>query len=143
MNFWLFKSEPEEWSWQAQVKKGAKGEPWTGVRNYQANANMKAMKTGDFAFFYHSGAEKSIVGIVRVIREHYPDKTDESGRFGCVDVEVAEAMPTPVTLAEIKTRKEFADFLLVRQGRLSVVPVDKKQWTALCKMGGLKTIPGI
>ncbi|MEX2250390.1 MAG: EVE domain-containing protein, partial [Parvibaculum sp.] len=98
MAYWLFKSERETWSWDEQKKKGAKGEPWTGVRNYQANNNMKAMKKGDLGFFYHSGDEKSVVGIVRVIGEHRPDPTDEKGKFGLVVIEAVEDMLKPVTL---------------------------------------------
>ncbi len=142
MAFWLFKTEPSAFSWEAQVKKGSKGEPWTGVRNYQAANNMKAMKKGDLGFFYHSVDEKRIVGIVEIIREHYPDPTDETGRFVCVDVKAREALPHPVTLQEIKARPEFAQFYLVRQGRLSVMLVEKKHWQQLCRMGGFKQAPG-
>ena len=109
MAYWLFKSEPSAWSWDAQKKKGAKGEPWTGVRNHQANNNMKAMKKGDLGFFYHSVEEKSIVGIVRVIGEHRPDPTDETGKFGLVVIEAVEDMPKPVTLAAIKAEPKLAE----------------------------------
>jgi len=106
MAYWLFKTEPETWSWEQQKKKGAKGEPWSGVRNFQAAKNMKAMKRGDFGFFYHTGDEKRIVGIVEVIGEYRPDPTDESGRFGLVEVQAVKDVFAPVTLAAIKV--EFA-----------------------------------
>lgn len=136
MACWLFKSEPESWSWQSQLERGAKGEPWSGVRNHQANNNMKAMRRGDLGFFYHSGDEKRIVGIVEVIGEHAPDPTDASGRFGKVDVRAVKALPRPVTLAQIKAEPKLKDLLLVRQSRLSVLPIDAKSWALICKMGG-------
>ena len=135
MNYWLFKSEPETWSWDDQVKKGT--ERWNGVRNHQANNNMKAMKVGDRGFFYHSGDERRIVGIVEVAREHYPDPTDTSGKFGMVDVKALEAVPRPVTLAQIKESGRFDDLLVVRHSRLSVSPVSEAHWRALCAMGGV------
>jgi len=135
MNYWLFKSEPETWSWDDQVKKGT--ERWNGVRNHQANNNMKAMKVGDRGFFYHSGEERRIVGIVEVAREHYPDPTDTSGKFGMVDVKALEAVPRPVTLAQIKESGRFDDLLVVRHSRLSVSPVSEAHWRALCAMGGV------
>jgi len=137
MQYWLFKSEPEAWSWQNQKDKGAEGEPWNGVRNYQANNNMKAMKNGDLGFFYHSVKEKRVVGVVRVIKEHYPDHTDEKGRFGMVDVEAVCDMPNPVTLADVKAHPDLQDIALVRQSRLSVVPVTEDQWKIICAMGGV------
>ena len=136
MAYWLMKSEPGAWSWDDQVKKGV--EHWNGVRNYQANNNMKAMKKGDRAFFYHSVDEKSIVGVVEVVREHYPDPSDESGRFGMVDVKALMPVKTPVTLAQIKGDERLADLALVRQSRLSVVPVSDKHWNILCAMAGIK-----
>lgn len=136
MNYWLFKSEPGTWSWDDQVKKGV--EHWDGVRNYQANNNMKAMKKGDKGFFYHSVNEKRIVGVVEVVKEHYPDHTDESGRFGMVDVKALYPVKNPVTLAEIKAEPKLADFALVKQSRLSVVPVTAKEWKLLCKMCGVE-----
>ena len=136
MNYWLFKSEPGTWSWDDQVKKGV--EHWNGVRNYQANNNMKAMKIGDRGFFYHSVDEKRIVGVVEVVKEHYPDHTDESGRFGMVDIKAIESVKTPVTLADIKAEPRLADLALVRQSRLSVVPIGKDEWKLLCKMAGVK-----
>ncbi|HEY4344844.1 MAG TPA: EVE domain-containing protein [Parvibaculum sp.] len=141
MAYWLYKSEPSAWSWDDQKKKGAKGEPWTGVRNHQANNNMKAMKKGDLGFFYHSVEEKSIVGIVRVIGEHRPDPTDEMGKFGLVIIEAVEDMPTPVTLAAIKTEPKLAESMLLRMSRLSVQPVRDAEWKLICKMGGLAKAP--
>ena len=137
MAYWLFKSEPEAWSWDQQVaKKGS--EPWNGVRNFQAAANLKAMKKGDLGFFYHSGAERRIVGTVEVTREAYPDHTDPSGRFVMVDVTAREACKTPVTLAEIKADPQFEDMALVKYSRLSVQPVSPEHWRTLCKMCGVK-----
>jgi predicted RNA-binding protein with PUA-like domain len=136
MNHWLFKSEPETWSWDDQVKKGT--EPWNGVRNYQANNNMKAMKKGDRGFFYHSGEEKQIVGVVEVVKEHYPDHTDGTGKFGMVDVKAVMPVKTPVTLAAIKADPRFKDLLLVRHSRLSVSPVGEEHWKIICQMAGIK-----
>ena len=137
MAYWLFKSEPEAWSWADQVARGAKGEPWNGVRNHQANNNMKAMRKGDLGFFYHSVAEKRIVGIVEVIGEHRPDPTDESSRFGLVRVKAVRPLPKPVLLEQIKEEPRLKDLPLVRQSRLSVSPVDEKSWGLICEMGGL------
>ncbi|HBF99245.1 MAG TPA: EVE domain-containing protein, partial [Alphaproteobacteria bacterium] len=137
MAYWLFKSEPGTWSWDDQVKAGKKGEHWDGVRNYQADNNMKAMRKGDLGFFYHSVNEKRIVGIVKVIREHYPDHTDPKGRFGMVDVEAVKPVPNPVTLADIKAEPRLQDLALVRQSRLSVTPVDPESWALICEMGGV------
>ena len=136
MQYWLFKSEPGTWSWDDQVKVGV--EPWNGVRNYQANNNMKAMKNGDKGFFYHSVNEKQIVGIVEVVKEHYPDHTDESGRFGMVDIKAVEPVKTPVTLADVKAEPKLGNLALVKQSRLSVVPVARDEWKLLCKMCGVK-----
>lgn len=141
MAYWLFKSERETWSWDEQKKKGAKGEPWTGVRNYQANNNMKAMKKGDLGFFYHSGDEKSVVGVVRVIGEHRPDPTDEKGKFGLVEIEAVCDMPKPVTLADVKAEPQLHDMVLANNSRLSVQPVRAEEWKLVCKMGGLKKAP--
>ncbi|PKQ08757.1 MAG: EVE domain-containing protein [Alphaproteobacteria bacterium HGW-Alphaproteobacteria-12] len=141
MAYWLFKSEPSAWSWQDQKKKGAKGEPWNGVRNHQANNNMKAMKKGDLGFFYHSVDEKRIVGIVRVTGEHRLDPSDEKGRFGLVDIEAVCDMPKPVTLNDVKGEPALHDMALLKQSRLSVQPVGADEWTFICKMGGLKTAP--
>jgi predicted RNA-binding protein with PUA-like domain len=135
MNYWLVKSEPYKWSWDDHVKKGV--EHWDGVRNYQASNNMKAMKKGDRAFFYHSNEGKEIVGIVEVVKEYYPDHTDESGRFGMVDFKAVKPLKKPVTLAEIKELKSLQDMALLKQSRLSVSPVRKKEWDIICKKGGL------
>jgi len=134
MAYWLFKSEPNTWSWDDQVRKGAEGEGWDGVRNYQASNNMKAMKVGDLGFFYHSVNEKQIVGIVEVIEEYHPDPTDPKGRFGMVTVKAVKPVEKPVTLAEIKAEPRLADFALVRQSRLSVVPVTEEQWELILGM---------
>ena len=136
MAYWLFKSEPGAWSWDDQVKAGTA--EWDGIRNYQADNNMKAMKVGDRAFFYHSVDERTIVGVVEVAREHYPDPTDAKGRFGMVDVTAVMPVKSPVTLADIKAEPALADFALVRQSRLSVVPVAPAEWKLLCKMAGIK-----
>ena len=138
MAYWLFKSEPGAWSWDDQVAAGRKGAEWDGVRNHQAGNNMKAMKTGDRGFFYHSVNEKRIVGIVEVCKEWYPDPSDASGRFGMVDVRAVEAMPEPVTLAQIKADERLAELPLIKQSRLSVMPIDARSWKLLCKLGGLK-----
>lgn len=135
MNYWLIKTEPGTWSWDDQVRKGV--EHWDGVRNYQASNNMKAMKVGDRCFFYHSVNEKRIVGIVEVVKEYYPDHTDASGRFGMVDVKAVEPMPRPVTLAEIKADERLAELPLIRQSRLSVMPIDEASWRIICEMGEL------
>ena len=135
MNYWLVKSEPYKWSWADHVKKGV--EPWDGVRNYQASNNMKAMRIGDRAFFYHSNEGKEIVGIVEVVKEYYPDHTDESGRFGMVDFKAIQPLKQPVTLATIKQTPSLHDMALLKQMRLSVSPVTKKEWDILLKMGGL------
>ena len=134
MAYWLLKSEPSSWSWQDQVAKGDKGEGWDGVRNYQAANNMKAMAIGDLAFFYHSVNEKQIVGIVEVIATYHPDPTDASGRFGMVTVKAVKAVIQPVTLAMIKAEDALADFALIRQSRLSVVPVTDAQWDIIMQM---------
>jgi predicted RNA-binding protein with PUA-like domain len=138
MNYWLLKSEPETWSWEMQKKKGAKGEPWSGVRNHTAKLNMMAMKKGDLGFFYHSGAEKAVVGIVEVIGEYRPDPTDEKGIFGLVIVKAVKDMPKPVTLADCKTNPKLAQMSLVTSFRLSVQPVRDAEWKEVCRMSGLK-----
>jgi len=135
---WLFKSEPETWSWEMQKNKGAKGEPWSGVRNHTAKLNMMAMKKGDLGFFYHSGTEKAVVGIVEVIGEYRPDPTDEKGLFGLVVVKAVKDMPTPVGLAECKANPKLKDMSLVTSFRLSVQPVTEAEWKEVCKMGRLK-----
>lgn len=137
MAYWLFKSEPNTWSWDDQVKKGAKGEEWDGVRNYQARNFMREMKKGDLAFFYHSVNEKRIVGIVEVIAEAHPDSTDGSGTWECVDIAAVEPVPDPVTLDDIKANAKLADMVLVNNSRLSVQPVTAAEWKTIRKMGGL------
>ncbi len=137
MHYWLIKSEPGNWSWDDQVKSGDEGAEWDGVRNHQANNNMKAMKTGDRIFFYHSVAEKQVVGIVEVIKEWYPDPADATAKFGMVDVRALAPVPEPVTLAAIKAEPSLAELLLVRHTRLSVMPIDAKSWRLICKMGGV------
>ena len=138
MQYWLVKSEPGTWSWEQQVKSGAKGEPWTGVRNHTAKQNLMKMKKGDRAFFYHSGEGKEIVGIVEVVREHYPDPTDKTGTFVVVDLKAVAPMPKPVTLAAIKADPKLKDMALVKYSRLSVQPVTADEWKRVCAMGGLK-----
>jgi len=135
MAYWLFKSEPEKWSWAMQKKKGAKGEPWSGVRNHQAKANMMKMKKGERGFFYHSGEAREIVGIVEVIGEYRPDPTDETGKFGLVDVKAVAELSNPVTLAYAKTDPKLAKMTLVTFSRLSVQPVTGEEWKHICKLG--------
>ena len=138
MAYWLYKSEPGTWSWDDQVKCGAKGTEWDGVRNYMANNFMKEMKIGDKGFFYHSVNEKQIVGIVEVIGEHMPDPTDAKGKFGMVQLKAVEPMPRFVTLAEIKAEPGLEEMVLVNNSRLSVQPVTAAEWKKICRMGGLK-----
>jgi predicted RNA-binding protein with PUA-like domain len=135
MAYWLFKSEPNTWSWDQQVQKGDQGEGWDGVRNYQAANNMKAMSIGELGFFYHSVKEKRIVGIVDIIAPYHPDPTDASGRFGMVTIRAITPMVRPVTLAEIKAEVSLANLALVRQARLSVVPVSTAEWNYILTMG--------
>jgi len=130
------KSEPGTWSWDDQVKDGTA--EWDGVRNYQASNNMKAMKLGDRAFFYHSVNEKQVVGIVEVVKEYYPDPTDARGRFGMVAVKTLKPVPNPVTLADIKGDPRLAELPLLKQSRLSVMPIDAKSWKIICAMGGVE-----
>jgi predicted RNA-binding protein with PUA-like domain len=138
MACWLLKTEPETFSWNDQVKRGAKGEPWTGVRNFIARRHLKAMKTGDRAFFYHTGTEKQIVGIVEVIKESYRDPTDPDGKFLAVDVKAIEPLPKPVTLAAVKAEPRLKEMALVKYSRLSVQPVTAAEWKIVCQMGGKK-----
>ena len=138
MNYWLFKSEPSSWSWKNQLNTGKKGEGWDGVRNYQASNNMKRMKLGDLGFFYHSVTEKQIVGIVEVIKEYYPDPTDDTKRFGMVKEKALKSMPLPVSLEKIKSNKKLSNFQMIKQSRLSVVPVTRLEWIEICKMANLK-----
>jgi predicted RNA-binding protein with PUA-like domain len=137
MAYWLVKSEPDSWSWDQQVAAGAKGTPWTGVRNFTAKANLEKMKKGDRAFFYHSNEGKEIVGIVEVAKEHYPDPTDKTGKFVVVDFKSVEPLKTPVTLAQVKADKKLAEMALVKYSRLSVQPVTADEWKHVCKLGGV------
>jgi predicted RNA-binding protein with PUA-like domain len=138
MAYWLMKSEPDAWSWDQQVKKGAKGEAWSGVRNHQAKLNLMKMKKGDRAFFYHSNIGKEIVGIVEVIREHYPDPTAKAGDpWVVVDVKAIEPVPKPVTLEAVKAEPKLKAMALVNRSRLSVQPVTAEEWKLVCRMGGL------
>ncbi len=137
MAFWLFKSEPNTWGWQDQLKRGRKGEHWDGVRNFLANKNMKQMKIGDRGFFYHSVNEKRIMGSVSIIREHYPDHTDPKGRFVMVDIMALETAAHHVTLAEIKAEPRLEEMVLVNNSRLSVQPVSTAEWELVCAMAGL------
>ena len=134
MQYWLMKSEPDVWSIHQQKKAGLKGAPWDGVRNYQAAKNLKSMKEGDLCFFYHSNIGKEIVGIVEVIKEAYLDKTDKSGRFVAVTVQFKKYLQQPVTLENIKKNKELSHLSLIKQSRLSVMPIDSKSWKILNNM---------
>lgn len=136
VNYWLVKSEPFKWSWDMQVKKGIQG--WDGVRNYQASNNMKAMKTGDLAFFYHSNEGKEIVGIVEVVKEYHPDPTDESGKFGMVSFKAVKPIKKPVTLAQIKETPQLKNMALLKQSRLSVCPVSNDEWNFILKLSEQK-----
>jgi predicted RNA-binding protein with PUA-like domain len=138
MAYWLLKTEAGSWSWDQQKAKGKAGEAWTGVRNFQARNNLRAMKKGDRGFFYHSGEDKEIVGAVEIIAEAYPDPTDKTGQWVCVDVRAAQDFPKPVSIASVKADARLKDMVLVRNSRLSVQPVNEIQWRAICKMGGLK-----
>ena len=138
MAYWLMKSEPDAWSWDMQVKKGAKGEAWSGVRNHQAKLNLKKMKKGDRAFFFHSNVGKEVVGIVEVIREHYPDPTASPDEpWVVVDVKAIAPMPKPVTLAACRAEPKLKAMVLVNNSRLSVQPVKPEEWKIVCKMGGM------
>jgi predicted RNA-binding protein with PUA-like domain len=135
MAHWLLKSEPDEWSWAQQIAEGRDGAEWTGIRNFSARNNLRAMKKGEQAFFYHTGKERAIVGIVKVIAEAHPDSTDAAWR--AVDVAAVRPLPKPVSLAEIKANKRLAGMALVRISRLSVQPVTEAEWKIICQMGGL------
>ena len=134
-NYWLLKSEPDVWSIDQQKEAGGKGAPWDGVRNYQAAKNLKSMKVGDQCFFYHSNIGKEIVGVVEVIKEAYIDKTDKSGRFVAVTVKFLKKLDKPITLENIKKVKKLSHLSLIKQSRLSVMPIDSKSWKILNKMG--------
>ncbi len=132
MKYWLLKSEPDAWSWDNQVKEGAS--MWDGVRNYQARNNLKEMRKNDLCFFYHSVTEKSIVGIVKVVKEYYPDPTDKTGRFVVVDVKATKKLKNPVSLDQIKENNKLKNIALVKQSRLSVMPLKKTEWDIIIKM---------
>jgi len=132
MKYWLLKSEPDAWSWDNQVKEGAS--MWDGVRNYQARNNLKEMKKNDLCFFYHSVTERSIVGIVKVVKEYYPDPTDKTDRFVVVDVKAIKKLKNPVSLDQIKENNKLKDIALVKQSRLSVMPLKKTEWEIIIKM---------
>ena len=135
MQYWLIKTEPDEWSWQQQVESGDKGVEWSGVRNFQAAKNLRNMKMGDKCFFYHTGKLKNIVGIVKVVKEAFLDKSDKTQKFVSVAVKALYPLKREVSLKEIKKNKDFRDFSLVKQSRLSVMKVDLKYWKKICKMG--------
>ena len=137
MSYWLLKTEPESFSWDDQLKKGGKGEAWTGVRNFRARDHLKAMKKGDLAFFYHTGDEKQVVGIVEVTREAYPDPTDDAQVFKAVEVKAVKPLQKPVTLATVKADKRLNEMVLAKQPRLSVQPVTAEEWKIVCALGGL------
>ena len=137
MQYWLMKSEPDVWSINQQKKAGPKGAPWDGVRNYQAAKNLRSMKKGDQCFFYHSNIGKEIVGIIEVIKEAFIDKTDKDGRFVAVQVRFKEKLKKSVTLEEIKKNKNLGHLSLIKQSRLSVMPIDSKSWKILNKMGNI------
>ena len=132
MKYWLLKSEPDAWSWDNQVKEGAS--MWDGVRNYQARNNLKEMKKNDLCFFYHSVTERSIIGIVKVVKEYYPDPTDKTGRFVVVDVKATKKLKNPVSLDQIKKNSKLKNIALVKQSRLSVMPLTKKEWNEIINM---------
>lgn len=136
MAYWLFKSEPGTWSWEQQVARGAAGEEWDGVRNYQARNNMRLMKVGDRGFFYHSLSEKAVVGIVEVCAEAHPDSTTDDPRWECVDIRAVAPMPRPVTLEMCKADPRLSDMVLVNNTRLSVQPVTDDEWRVICELGG-------
>jgi predicted RNA-binding protein with PUA-like domain len=139
--YWLIKSEPDVWSFEMQMKKGAKGEPWTGVRNFTARANLARMKKGHKAFFYHSNVGKEIVGVAEVVKENYPDPTAKKGEpWIVVDFRGVEALPKPITLETIKKEPKLKDMALVKYSRLSVQPVTAAEWKLVCAMGGLKGV---
>ncbi|MEQ8942829.1 MAG: EVE domain-containing protein [Roseitalea porphyridii] len=136
-SYWLFKSEPFKWSWEQQKARGDAGEEWDGIRNYQARNNMRAMKLGDKAFFYHSNEGLEIVGIVEVSKEIHPDSTTDDPRWECVDIKAVRDVPKPVTLADVKAEPRLAQMALVTSMRLSVQPVTEEEWKIVCEMGGV------
>ena len=135
MKHWLLKTEPDEWSWNDQITCGKKGSVWDGVKNYQARNNLKAMSSGDLCFFYHTGKEKRIVGIVKVIKEYFPDKNDKTGNFGSIMVQFYKKFKLPVSLKNIKKHRLLWHLALIKQSRLSVMSIDSKSWKIICKMG--------
>ncbi|HLA21167.1 MAG TPA: EVE domain-containing protein [Pseudolabrys sp.] len=138
MSYWLMKSEPGAWSWDQQVKVGAKGTVWTGVRNHSAKLNLMKMQKGDRALFYHSGEDKAAVGIVEIIRTHYPDPTAKAGEpWVVVDVKAVTPLPKPVAIAAVKAEPKLKTMMLINNSRLSVQPVTADEWKLVCKMGGL------
>jgi predicted RNA-binding protein with PUA-like domain len=141
MAYWLFKSEPEVWSWDMQKKKGAAGEEWTGIRNYQARNNMRAMKLGERGFFYHSNDGKAVVGIVEVCKLVHKDSTAKEDAWECVDIRAVADVPRPVALDEIKLDKRLKEMVLVKNSRLSVQPVTAEEWKIVCDLGGVKFPP--
>jgi predicted RNA-binding protein with PUA-like domain len=141
MAYWLLKSEPDEWSWDRQKAEGRKGAEWGGVRNFQARNNMRKMRKGELGFFYHTGAEKAVVGIVKIVKEAHPESTDPTGQWECVDVAAVAALPRPVTLAEIKANPKLKDMVLARVSRLSVQPVSPQEWSIICKLAGVAEPP--
>jgi predicted RNA-binding protein with PUA-like domain len=141
MAYWLFKSEPDVWSWAMQKAKGGTGEEWTGVRNYQARNNMRAMKLGDKGFFYHSNAEKSVVGIVEVCKVAHRDSTAKEGDWDCVDIRALRDVPQAVSLEVIKNDTRLKEMVLVKNSRLSVQPVTIEEWKLVCELGGVKGLP--
>lgn len=138
MAFWLLKTEPETWSWEMQLERGERGEPWSGVRNHVAKNNLSKMKRGEHALFYHSGRTKEIVGMVEVIREAYPDPTDPSGKFVAIDVKAVIPAKRRLSLQTIKTEPRLADMVLVNHSRLSVQPVTAREWKVVCELAGIK-----
>jgi len=137
MRHWLFKSEPETWSWDDQVAKGAAGEEWDGVRNYQARNFMRQMALGDRGFFYHSQSEKAVVGMVEVIATAHPDSSTDDDRWDCVDIRAIAPLPVPVTLEQVKSDPRLTDMVLIKMSRLSVQPVTDDEWRIICALGGM------
>lgn len=141
MNYWLFKSEPDSWSWEKQKAKGKAGQQWDGVRNYQARNNMRAMQVGDLGFFYHSNQGMEIVGIVEVSAPAHHDSTTDDERWECVDIRAVRDVPNPVTLEAVKQNPKLAEMVLVNNSRLSVQPVSAAEWKEVCRMGGVDPAP--
>ena len=135
MRYWLLKTEPEEWSWNDQLQCKKRGSVWDGVRNFQARNNLKLMKINDHCFFYHTGKEKRVVGIVKVVREYFPEKNDMSGKFVSIMVQAYKSLKYAVSLNDIKKQRNLSHLALIKQSRLSVMPIDSKSWKIICKMG--------